>query len=167
MTLDKKIDEVAIDYLQQELGWQVEGPFYSSVPQPKEEYTLGLKYWFDVLQNHLLSTYIINDHFDQDHTARRQFWIKLQTEVPHIQRWIGAHSKLKGNRLLEVIIGMDNIFNRMQRTFPKVHRKLCTVFQEAVLRRCNEYNEMTFDEKVSYARTVDDMAYQFLEILSP
>lgn len=145
------------------LGWEVSGPFYSTLPTPKPEYIEKCAEDVDVLTCHLLETVIIKDQFDKDHSARRVF----ETNNPEIGTFSSKYSKLGGNRLIVTMYAMAEIIKRVGRTHPLIAEKLVTTAKLAEIGpELEKYNKMAFEEKVSFTRKLDDVIYKFLEVLS-
>lgn len=154
-------DDELQESLTRDHAWQFEGPFYTEVPSPKPEYVKGIQSEVERLQNHLLKTVIIRDHFDEDHDGRQAFLTENQ-----LGEFVKKRNKLEGNNLLVTILFMHKIMRRIQRKFPDLHTALTAVFTNEIIEPFDRYNEMEFNEKVTYARKLDEAIYRFLEILS-
>lgn len=157
-------DEEMVRYLQEIYGWEITGPFYTQVPEPLQKYIENNGESSRLIRNHLLDTYVIRDHFDMDHSKRREFM--MDKENRQVTGWISKHSKLKGNRLFGVITSMSSIIDRNKKKHPNIYRSLEEIFTAELYRPLEAYNKMTFNDKLAYARKLDSAAYKFLEVLS-
>ncbi|MFC1749007.1 hypothetical protein ACFL2V_09405 [Pseudomonadota bacterium] len=147
--------------LETEFGWTIEGPFYTEVPTPNPELVENCAYSLTRLTNHLLKTVIINDGFE-DHIDRRKF----HTEHPETAVFNSKFSKLKGNNLFGCYSAMDDIIYKNRRR-PRIHDRLLATAQLPFINTgFAGYNDMTFDEKVTFARKLDDIVFRFLSALA-
>ncbi|MFA5954906.1 MAG: hypothetical protein WC817_05260 [Patescibacteria group bacterium] len=150
-------------YLQSEMGWEIEGPFYAAVPTPKPEYITRCAKDAERLAYHLLKTVIIKDKFDKDHSSRRLF----ERSHPEVDTYSSEYSKLGGNRLLTSVYAMDEVIERVRREYPQIAEKLKTTAKSTeMLQEIAGYNAMSFEDKVRFARKLDDVIYKFLSVLS-
>src|SRR3972149_6269841 len=151
MSIQLPSDEEMIRLCSERYGWVFEGPFYKEVPEPKPAYVATKTNEAGRLKDYLLSTYIIKDHFDRDHDARREF----RRQNPQIGSWLDRKSKLRGNILLVALFSMDTIKDPLRRSFPDVYEHLDAIFPGDLAQGSAVYNEMEFEKKVAYARYVD------------
>ncbi|MDP2709566.1 MAG: hypothetical protein Q8O93_06045 [bacterium] len=148
--------------LKTEFGWTIEGPFYSNVPTPNPELIERCSQSITRLTDHLLKTVIINDGFGADHGARRKF----EKFHPEADSFNSKFSKLGGNNLLGCYFSMDDIIDR-NRKRPEIYEALKNVAQLPELEKeLAGYNEMTLDEKIAFARKMDEIVFKFLSVLT-
>ncbi len=149
-------------YMESELGWKIDGPFYTTVPTLKVEYKEKCTEDVDVLIQHLLETMIIKDQFTVD-TERTDFVAKDET----LSKFSSRYSKLKANKLLIVIYKMEDIIEKIGKKYPRVSAELTTVAKlSEINQKLAGYKKLSFEEKVLFTRTLDDVIYRFLEVLS-
>jgi len=164
--LELKTDQNYIDFCTREYGWQITGPSYTRVPEPKAEYVGGNQPEFDLIKHYLTGTYIIQDQFDKDHAARRLFLGELAKSESAVVAWIEKHSKLKGNRVATgVYYPMILITENLQEHFPEKGRGLDEIQRSHTFLNALQYDPFSFEEKVAYVKSVDEVAYRFLEEL--
>ena len=155
----KPIDLIEAKKRMTKLGWEIDGPFYTTVPTPKVNYVEKCIESVERLTQQLLKTVIIKDQFDKDHSTRREF----ERKNPEISTFSSKYSKLGGNILNGTLYAMEEIITRVKRTHPLVAEKLTAIVDFSVLAG---YNQMSFEEKVIVARKLDDVIYKFLSVLS-
>ena len=166
--LENRTDEEIMNFLREEYGWTFTRPSYETVPEVKSEYVRHREDEVGQITQFLIGTYIINDTFGKDHLARREFKKLLGKSDPKISTWVANHSKLRGNKLLQVTEGMYSISNgtKFKRNHSEKRNELLTIFTPEVSEPLRRYNDMEFDEKVTYVKSLDDIVYCFLEALS-
>jgi hypothetical protein len=151
--------------LEAEFGWKIEGPFYTSVPMPRSELVVQRSVQESVqgLQNYLLSTVMIDDGFGANHTVRRAF----ESDYPEVSAFNSEFCKLGGNNLLKCSLWMEDIVEANKKQNPKICEDLNQVAQFSSLSSAlRGYNEMSFDEKVKFARALDETIFRFLSVLA-
>ncbi len=161
----KPIDPTSIKaYLEsKKLGWEIDGPFYTTLPIPKAKYIERCVEYVEILTHHLLKTVIIKDQFDEDHSARRAF----ERENPEIGTFSSKYSKLGGNILFRALIAMEEITEKVGKIYPPIAKKLTAIAKlPEISQEFARYTQMTFEEKVIFARKLDDIIYKFLEVLA-
>lgn len=149
--------------LEQEYGWEFEGPFYSEIPESKYQRTCRRD--MERLTDFLLNMYIIKDQFD-DHDARREFFKSIKSQYPSLSTWVRRHSKVVGNNLLGVVISMSNIIRNKSVDTDHTQSLEELFTPELYSVPGPKYNAMSFEEKVAYVRQLDDAVFKFLKILS-
>lgn len=150
-------------HMESKLGWKVTGPFYIVAPIPKVEYVEKCAREIEKLVHQLLETVIIEDNFNKNHSARREY----KRKNPDIDRFSSKYSKLKGNTLLGCLFDMERIIKIINKYNPLIAQKLNAIAKLDVIgKEFNNYNKMEFREKVAFARKLDNIIYQFLLILS-
>jgi hypothetical protein len=158
-------DKEILGSMTRDFGWQIQGPFYTEAPQPKPEYILHQEDSAERLRHHLLDTVIIHDQFGDDHHARRKFLTEH-----NLGGIIKKFSKLKGNNQLGAIYAMGFILDnpRLKRDYQAVYQKLLSIFTPSEWPASNppKYNKLSYDEKVTSARQMDDAIYRFLQVLA-
>ena len=152
-----------------ELGWEIEGPAYTTIPMVRVEYTMDNEELLERLGNFLLSKYIIKDHYDKDHTSRRAFRRELYHTFPDAVEWLNTHNKLRRNN----IAGANSYMFLIKRSSAiQQHQTLAleldTIWKSSELERAAEvaYNNLELPAKIAYVKVLDKVVYQFLEALS-
>ena len=166
MALDLTADEQFIQLLTEQYGWQIERPWFTSVPQPAEKYVGRCIEEVRSIRDVLLETNVIKDTFGTDHTARRALLKKLEQEHPLVARWLSKHSKLRGRKVIETLWNMDQLLISKKQSDVPLFIILTEIFTSSVSNPSSRYNEMEVEEKVEYARTIEDAAYRFLAAMT-
>jgi hypothetical protein len=165
-------DEELKRILEEEHGFVFQNPLHTEAPEPRIEY-IGQqsREGVDVIRNYLLDMYIIRDTFENDHSARRNFFKEF--EARYGTSFFKRRSKLKGNNNLAVLVRADIIGSNVRRRNDGVYKNLRdvlqsnrTMFSDEICSDMNQYNEMSFEERVDFVRRLDSAAYMFLETLS-
>jgi hypothetical protein len=151
-------------HCEQEYGWEFEGPFYTQVPSPKQEYVGEHLQRLLHLREELLTTVIIHDQFDKDHWTRREFHMKEGSELIQFCK---KFCKLRRGKMVLA----SGIFNFLLETLAQqnheLHGKIAKIFiPEEHLQALEQYNHMETEQKIKYARQMDDVIYRCLEALS-
>lgn len=147
--------------LQETHGWTFEPPKYSETPTPRSEYVERCRDEVLRLRNHLVATYIIRDNFGNDHVARRKFL--TENGFSTFQK---KYNKLKGNNILGVILTMEDVIEKLRKSFPEASGRLDAIFDEETVSKVGSYNDRTQEEKIAFAKEIDEMVFKFLEALS-
>ncbi len=163
LPLELRTDADYLSFLTEKYGWQIQGPFHTSAPQPLPRYVQTHEADIEALQKFLLSTYVIRDQFDTDHAQRRIFLKNLPQENPPLQRWIDEHNKLRVTNINLVTQALWLIHKDLQKEFPLLYEQLTPLAQIQFDTR--GYEKMPFDEKVAVVRKLDADTYGFLEEL--
>ena len=169
--LEERTDEEIKRILEQERGFEFQGPLQSEVPIPKVEYVGEGNEDVDRIRSYLLDMYIIKDSFGSDHDARRDFTTRFGREYK--TSFFSRISKLKVNNNLSVLTCAKTIGNTVKRRVPHRYEQLKDIFplnngifSDEIYSGIDRYNEMNFDEKVAFVKKLDSAAYKFLEALS-
>ena len=161
-----KTDEDNIAFLRNMYRWEIEKPWFTSVPEPEEKYIRGHEDDARSVQQVLLTTYIIKDEFGTDHDARRAARKKLEQEHPIVAKWVSDHSKLRGRKVIGTLYNMDMLMMPLKQKDTALWSLLTEIFTTEIGSPSSRFHEMEFDEKVEYARTVEDAAYRFLAAMT-
>ncbi len=145
-----------------ELGWTLDWPFYSEVPTPKDELVRTRKREVQTLVHQLLKTCIIKDNFWKNHIARREF----ERKNPEINEFNSQYSKLGGNKLWTCFLWMKDILNSIKNNKELYESLISIVNLEEIQDKLSKYNDMLFDEKVAFAKEMDEIIFKFLSALS-
>lgn len=166
----EKLQEGAplIGYLQQRFGWEFrETVTTKSISPPSDvcreafaEISQGEES-YDRLVRQGMNSYIIRDHFENDHGARRQF---RQNVLGEKARWLRSVSKMSGNNWNGCFMIMEMLTNNLRKKGLLVDFELGKLHE--IYKDPQEYNQMKFDEKVAYMEQVDDLIYDYLDALS-
>ncbi len=168
MSLDSLTNEEAILKLEQDYGWEVTGPSYSSVPNVKKEYVeeIGVDK-IDYLLTLLTDTYFIKDSFDKDHLkGRRPFRRKLQKEDEPLYRWIEKKSRLRTAKFTAVLYTLENVIDEYGPCSDEIKNKIGEVNLTKMYELVKEYLDQGFEEKVKITQEFDKILYGVLERLS-
>ena len=162
----------AVEDKMRKMGWEISGPFYTSVPTPKKEY-LEIKQaeeiattseLIDALNQYLLRTLIIKDGFGRDHSARRRFEAKNQ------DIWIfnSEYSKLGIGKISGVLASMNALIVRIGSLYPSKKEELEKIADLKSLYKIfkEEYPEKEFEDRVILVKKFEDIVYKFLLALS-
>ena len=173
--LEQKTDAEFIRVLREEFGWKVEGPTYTAVPEPKPRYFKFNEQEYFKFNEHiqslkafLLETYIIEDHFGEDHRIRRKFWMELRKDKVDLSAWIEKHSRLRGTKLLDAVIAMGTVQEKIRKYDSELYEKLTQIFTPHVHVPTGDYidNKFSLKEKVEVANRVYEASYRFLRAIS-
>lgn len=155
--------------LEKEFQWTFEDPRFSEAdipaPNPKNIAEDNLSYLG--LKDFLLSTYIIKDQFDKNHDACRAFEAKLEGKHEGMMDRLDSHSKLGTNVLRRPLIAINNIIEEVKDKNPYVYSALLVAkgdFQD--YRPEKRYQDMEFNEKVEYAKSIDRFIIKVMQILT-
>ena len=110
--------------------------------------------------------YIIKDPFNNDHSSQIKFIRCFEGEYQ--TNLYSRRSKMKGNNNLGVILCVDMIMDRLKRKNPEKSETLRGLFTSDTYdgMNSNNYNRISFEEKVMVVRKINDTIYKFLEELS-
>ncbi len=164
--LELRTNEDYARFLRENYGWQIQEPWFSTVPEPEERFVGSHTEEVSSIREALLSTYVIQDSYGKDHTARREFRKQLEQEQPALAKWISAHDKLRGRKVIGTLYNMDLLLSPLKQKDTSLWALLTEIFTPEVGRPSGQYHEMEFDEKVEYARVVEDAAYRFLAAMT-
>lgn len=153
---DELQESVIRDY-----GWQFEGPFYTEAPVPRQKYVGIYDGEVERLRNHLLTTVIIRDHFDENHSARRAFLTEQG-----LSGFVKRKNKLKGNNLNGIACCLDMIMENLEGK--PIHESLKAIWTLEISNQVEppSYNAMTPEQKIAIVRKLDDVIYRFLAVLA-
>lgn len=163
--LELQTDAQYTDFLTHEYGWRIESPWYTTVPQPKEEYVGRNQKELNVLKHYLTETYIIRDQFDINQRARILFLEALQSQNGKVAEWIDQHDKLDINRYSAVSSSLLAILESAPERFPDLGRRLRSAHRSHPFLKTSRYDLLPFGKKATYVRKVDAATYRFLEEL--
>ncbi len=166
MALELKTDQEYIAFLRERYGWEIQEPWFTFVPEPKERFVGSHAEEVGSIKDVLLNTYILKDSFGKDHTNRREFRRKLEQEQPALAKWLSGHDKLRGRKVIGTLYNMDMLLSPLKQKDTSLWALLTEIFTSEVGRPSGRYHEMEFDEKIEYARVVEDAAYRFLAAMT-
>lgn len=147
-----------IDTYCKKFGWTIEGPSYSQVPEINQNIIKGVTLDCALrLRQHLLETYFIKDHLDDDHYTRREF----KEKNPEIADWIAKHSKLRGNNLSTCLIEMVSIMEYLKKRHTDIYQRLNEVVPYDLFNSAAEYTKMKYEDKVAYAKNLMKLFLNF------
>ncbi len=155
---------------QDKYGWEIRDSAYKEVPEPQDKYVFkrSIGRDFATLRNYLVDTYIVNDGFGIDHSARRIF--KRSTDGDQdkgkIISWLDKHSKLRGNKLFICISLLGFIKDDLEsKGLFKMPEDLSTDFS-LLVSEVASYNEMDFKDKIKFVNKLDEIIFKLLTLLS-